>query len=126
MMNPIIKQQLENCRVANVPILSGDMTVIQIPKGSENEVSPYQVNKCYLMALEDYIINPPPDFTLADNWNKGSIPKHKYYKAEIAQVMGKMVRICGCGYDIVTDTDTLYIWEGWVPQKGIKLIRELK
>ena len=113
MINPIIKQQLESCRVADVPILSEDMTVIQI-------------NKCYLLALEDYIINPSPDFTLADNWNRGSVPKHKYYKAEIAQVMGKMVRICGCGYDPVTDTDTFDIWEGWVPQKGIKLIRELK
>lgn len=125
-MNPIIKQQLESCRVANVPILSEDMTVIQIPKGSDNEVSVYQVNKCYLLALEDYILNPPSDFTLADNWNAGSIPKHKYYKAEIAQIMGKMVRICGFGYDPTTDTDMLDIWEGWVPQKGIKLIQELK
>lgn len=126
MMNPIIRHQLENCRVANVPVLSDDMTIVHIVKGSENEVSPYQVNKCYLMALEDYILNPPPDFTLADNWNNGSIPKHKYYKAEISKVVGKMVRICGCGYDMATDTDTLDIWEGWVPQQGIKLIKELK
>lgn len=125
MMNPIIKQQLENCRVANVPILSEDMTVIQIPKGSENEVSPYQVNKCYLMALEDYIINPPPDFTLADNWNKGSIPKYKYYLAEISKVVGKMIYISGVGYNMETATSTLDMWEGWIPQKAIKLIKEV-
>lgn len=125
-MNSVIKSQLEACRVANVPILSEDMTTVFIPKGSENEVSPYQVNKCYLLSLEDYILNPPADFTLADNWNNGSVPTHKYYKAEISKIVGKMVRICGCGYDITTDTDTLDIWEGWVPQKGIKLIKELK
>lgn len=125
MMNPIIKQQLENCRVANVPILSEDMTVIHIPKGSENEVSPYQVNKCYLMALEDYIINPPPDFTLADNWNNGSVPKYKYYLAEISKVVGKMIYISGVGYNMETATSTLDMWEGWIPQKAIKLIKEV-
>ncbi len=125
-MNPIIRAQLEACRVANVPLISEDTTTVFIPKSSEAEVSPYQVNKCYLLALEDYILNPPPDSTLADNWNGGSIPKYKHYKAEISKVVGKMVRICGCGYDPTTDTDTLDIWEGWVPQQGIKLIKELQ
>lgn len=125
-MNPIIRKQLENCRVANVPNFTEETTVLRIPKGSDMTVSPYQVGKYYILELADYIINPPPDFTLASNWNKGSVPTHKYYKCEILQTMGKMVKIIGSGYDIKTNLDANTVWEGWVPQKGIKLIQELK
>lgn len=125
-MNPLVKAQLDSCKVANLPYYDDTTTDLVIPRGSGVEVSPYQVHKCYIMELADYIINPPPDFTLASNWNKGSVPQSKYYIAEVSQLMGKMVRITGCGYDITTDSRTADIWEGWVPQKGIKLIREIK
>lgn len=125
-MNPIIKDQLERCRVANLPYYDEDTTTLTIPKGSAEEVNPYQVHKCYLLQLEEYIVNPPPDFSLHTNWNKGSIPKSRFYNAEISQVMGKMIRISGCGYDMINQCPTADIWEGWVPQKGIKLIKELK
>ena len=124
-MNPIIKSQLEKCTVANIPVFDDSTTTLVIPKGSTLHVSPYQVNKCYIVELADYIINPPPDFTLADNWNNGSVPKWKYYKCEISKVMGKMIRITGCGYDYENNMDTNDVWEGWVPQQGIKLIQEL-
>lgn len=125
MINPVIKQQLESCRVANVPLIADDATSILIPKGSIVQVSTYQVNKCYLVELADVILHPSPDNTLSANWNNGTVPKYKYYKAEISQIMGKMVKICGCGYDMATNTDTCDVWEGWVPQQGIRLIHEL-
>ena len=125
-MNSIIKDQLERCKVAQLPAYSDDDILISIPKGAGVEVSPYQVHKCYLMELADWIIHPSEDFTLATNWNKGSIPKSRFYNAEISQVLGRMVRISGCGYDMINQCPTADIWEGWVPQKGIKLIKELK
>lgn len=125
-MNSTIKKQLQNCRVANIPAFDNNTTEILIKKGNEFAVSPYQVGRCYLIELADYIINPPPDFTLADNWNQGRTPKYKHYKCEIKAVAGKMVRFMGSGYDIVTDTDANYVWDGWAPQKGIKIIEELK
>lgn len=125
MMNSIIKAQLEKCRVANLPQYDDNTTTILIPRGSTVTVSPYQLHKFYLVELADYILNPSPDFTLADNWNNGSIPRSKYYVAEISQLMGKMIKITGCAYDITTHTSTTDSWEGWVPQKGIKLIQEL-
>ena len=125
-MNPIIKDQLERCKVAQLPAYSDEDTLICIPKGAGVEVSPYQVHKCYLMELADWIIHPSDDFTLAANWNKGSVPKSSYYLAEISQVMGKMVKITGRGYDVTTSQPTMDMWEGLLPQKGIKLIKELK
>lgn len=125
-MNNLIKQQLTNCRVANIPPFTDDTTHIEIPKGSTVTISEYQIHKCYLIKLEDYILNPPPNFTLAENWNRGSIPSHKYYKCEILQLNGKMVKIMGCGYLPDTDTDTIDVWSGWVPQAGISIIKELR
>lgn len=124
-MNPLIRKELLNCRVANIPEFDENTTEILIQKGTNLRASEYQLHKCYLVELEDYILNPPPDFTLSVNWNKGTVPPSKFMKCEIAQVMGKMIRIIGCGYDISTNTDMNKVWEGWVPQKGMKLIQQL-
>lgn len=125
-MNPIIKKQLNNCRVANIPNFDDNSSVICIPKGSVLNVTPYQVGKCYLVELADYILNPSQDNLLSSNWNRGTVPKYKYYKCEILKLMGKMICILGCGVHPVTGQDTSDLWEGWVPQAGIKLIQELK
>lgn len=125
-MNPILKKQLQNCRVANVPEFDDNIQLIHIPKGSVLNVTPYQVGKCYLVELADYVVNPPEGYTLASNWNKGSSPKYKFYKCEIVKIVGKMICILGCGFDADLQRDTNDLWEGWVPQAGIKLLQELK
>ena len=84
-MNPIIKKQLENCRVANIPDFDDSTKTITIPKGSALTVTPYQVGKFYLVELADYVINPPEGYTLASNWNKGTSPKYKYYPKLLPQ-----------------------------------------
>ena len=124
-MNPIIKKQLENCKVANIPLFDENTTVINIPKGSVMTVTPYQIGKCYLVELADFVVNPE-DMVFDSNWNKGTVPKYKHYKCEIRKVMGKMICIFGCGYDASTQQDTMDLWEGWVPQTGIKILQELK
>ena len=124
-MNPIIKKQLESCRVANIPMFDENTTVINIPKGSVMTVTPYQIGKFYLVELADFVINPE-DRVFASNWNNGAVPKYKYYNCEIKKVMGKMIFIFGCGYDASTQQDTMDLWEGWVPQTGIKILQELK
>lgn len=125
-MNNIIKKQLENCKVAVIPNYSDTDTRIVIPKGSSMSVTPYQVHHFYIVELGAHIINPPQTSTLASNWNGGRVPSRRYYKCEISNVMGNMVKIIGCGYDPETDSDCSDVWEGWVPQDGIKLIKELK
>lgn len=124
-MNPLIKKQLQNCRVANIPDFDDNTTVIRIPKGAILNITPYQVGKCYVVELADYILNPTESHTLASNWNKGSSPKYKYYKCEISKTVGKMVCILGYGLDTDTMRETSDLWEGWVPQSAIKLLQEL-
>lgn len=125
-MNPLIKKQLSSCKVANIPEFDDNSVIINIPKGSVLNVTHYQVGRCYVVELADYIINPPEGYTLASNWNKGSSPKYKYYKCEIVKIVGKMICILGYGVNPVTGQDTNELWEGWVPQSGIKILQELK
>ena len=126
MINPLIKAQLKNCRVAKIPEFDDNTTTLYIPKGTELHVTPYQVGKCYLIELADYIINPPPEFNLHDNWNQGRVPHYKHYKCEIKALQGKMVQILGCGYDLMADTDANSVWQGWLPQKSITILQELR
>lgn len=125
-MNPIIKKQLESCKVANIPVFDDTTTEIHIPKGAVVNVSAYEVGKCYIVELSDVVLNPPDGSTISTNWNGGAIPKYKYYKCEIVKTVAKMVCIMGFGFDPVTMQEYPDLWQGWVPQEGIKLLQELK
>lgn len=124
-MNRIIKQQLSKCRVAKLPQYEDSTVHMSIPKGSALTVTPYQVNNCYLIELAEFIIHPAEDYSLAVNWNGGSIPPCSHFNAQIEQVMGKMIKFVGQGVDSNTNMFLGVTWEGWVPQNGIKLIRKL-
>lgn len=127
MINSLIQAQLNNCRVAQIPKYDPEtVTLIEIPKGTDYVVTQYQIGTCYLIELADYIIHPSPEFTLAANWNQGRVPTFKHYKAVITAVQGKMVKFLGSGYDIMNEQDSTTVWEGWVPQKGIKILETYK
>lgn len=124
-MNEIIKKQLESCTVAEIPSFDINTTVIRIPKQTENIISKYQLHRFYLVEFHDDILYPSANDSLSANWNKGTHPVSKYNYVEVAQVMGKMIRVNACGYDITTASTTDTIWEGWIPSTHIKILKEL-
>ena len=96
-MNKFIKEQLLKCKVANIPDFNDNTTHIYITKkvccktAEVNNKEKMKLNACYLVKLEDYIINPYPGFTLHDNWNKGIIPKYSCMKIFVKNKVGKMI-----------------------------------
>ena len=125
-MNNLILAQLKLCKKAKIPPIDGDEQIIYIPRG-EIEIPPMVVaGGYYIIELENYIINPPDTFVLHTNWNNGVAPKEKVMQCVVEQVMGKMIRVNGIGYDRVNEC---YIdgteWHGWLPQKSISIIRRL-
>lgn len=82
-------------------------------------------DKCYLVALDDIVLNPPPEVTLHTNWNNGNVPKYKCYKMEVTKIMGNMIKINGVGYDLDTNTTIPYVWSGWIPNDMIKVLSKL-
>lgn len=124
-MNKVVKEQLGKCKVADIPAFDDTTTHIFIPKVSAGSINEYHLHKYFMVEIADYILNPSADFTLADNWNKGTKPPSKYMNVEIIQVMGKMIQISGVSYNPENPVALPTHWEGWIPQKSIKIIKQL-
>ena len=75
--------------------------------------------------MENYIVNPPPNFDLADNWNNGTHPEDRDMNIEIIQATdidlskAKMIKISG------SCSPSGKFWTGWVPKKSIVNFEEI-
>lgn len=124
-MNKFVKEQLSKVKVAQLPPYDDTTKSMLIHKHSDCFASILKRDSCYVMQLAPYVLKSPEGFTLHDNWNNGIAPKHEFIKAEVVQIMGKMVKVNSIGYDYKNNVDTNDIWEGWLPIKSITVIGEL-
>ena len=123
-MNKFVKEQLSKVKIADLPPYD-DSTVTMLIKKQTGSGSMLQRDKCYIIQVEPYVLTLSDGFTLHENWNGGVPPKHEFMKAEVTQIMGKMIKINSVGYDYKNDVDTNDMWEGWLPMKSIKVLGEL-
>ena len=116
-MNKFTKRELE--KLGGLITQAWDETTSHLVISRSGVVSQnlgFQIGEKFTIRLESYIINQPPNFTLAENWNKGTYPPEEVLDVEVARVMGKMIGVKAVG-------KTTHIeWEGWLPQKGFKII----
>lgn len=124
-MNPIVKQQLQSCRIADIPPFTEDTKTIVINKKSDIFGVSVKEGGCYIIELENYILHPYDGFDLHINWNNNIVPVNKYFKCECIKIMGNMIKINGVGYDYETGADFNTLWSGWLPLSGIKIRGEL-
>lgn len=128
-MNKYIKEQLNKVKVCKVPQFNDSTEVIfikQQPLFDKVKNQPFEENHYYLIELEDYVINPPPGFSLHTNWNNNISPTQKYYKCQVVKVMNKMIKILGVGWDNIEKKDLdNEIWDGWLPIKSVNIISEI-
>lgn len=125
MMNPLIKNQLDKLRKMGFPAFNESDRVITLNKRENALDSILREGQCYLISVEDYILNPPEGFTLHTNWNNNVVPKFKFMKIDVLQIMGKMIKVTSMGYDMHTQKDIPEMWSGWLPQKSITIIERL-
>lgn len=127
-MNNTIKQQLDKI-TAPLPSYDDNTTFIAIPKATIEELRAnpqFEINKCYLVELADYILDEPPNFTLSANWNNGVKPRNKHLKIAVNKTMGTMLQVNGFGFDYINQLDTADVYMGlWLPIQGISLISEI-
>lgn len=124
-MHPIIKQQLMKVKAVDLPAWDDSTTNIIINKKEDATPISMQVNHYYVIQLKEYLLNPPQGFDLHVNWNNNVIPKSLFYKCQCLQLMGKMVKIFGVGFDYDNRRDLDDEWVGWLPLKSITVIREI-
>jgi hypothetical protein len=125
MMNKYAKEQLSKVKVAELPPYDDNTSMMFIPKQSSGSGLGVRRDGCYLIQVAPYILNPPEGFTLHDNWNNGVAPKHEFMKAEVCQLMGKMIKVSTLGFDYANNKDIDDIWSGWLPAKAVRVIKEL-
>lgn len=125
-MNPIIKKQLEKCQFAAVPPFDENTTTLIIPKQRPQGIAGLELEHYYQIELRDYLLNPPPDFTFHINWNRGVLPKSKIMRVYPTQKLGNMVKVDGCGYDVIKQEVLEDQYLGlWLPADGFKIQEEI-
>ena len=125
-MNQVIIDQLKKVKIADLPVWDEDDLHMIIPRKQGLLKNNNFAEGCeYIIQLEKYLVEPFEGFTLHDNWNKGISPKHVCLKVKVIKVMGKMINFETVGYDLKSKTVLNDIWNGWLPQKGVKIIESL-
>ena len=124
-MNKVIKDQLEKINRVIVPKYDDNTTLLHFSKADKYNPPTLVENRCYLIQVEDYIVHPFEGFDLHINWNKNVPPKHVFMKVQVLKRMGKMVQVASVGYDMKNHLDTNDMWDGWLPEKSIKILEEI-
>ena len=124
-MNKLILDQLQKCEHCKLPEYDADTTKIFIPKHSIKKELTLELNHCYQIEIADYVLNPTEGFTLSQNWNGGTNPPTKVMNICVIQIMGKMFKVDGIGFDDVLGSPINKSWSGWLPQTAIKISGEI-
>ena len=122
-MNKLIEKQLKDLKAVKVNF-DNNTTKIVIPRTKEIVSEALIKGNVYLIELDDNLLQPTLNSTLASNWNFGKTPKYKMYKLEFLDKMGSMYKFNGIAYkdgvDIYTEE-----WFGWFPEGQFKVIEKL-
>lgn len=115
-MNKFVKQELEKLNDI-LPYWDENTTHLVITKDKHGVINnPLYIGNKFTIKIENYIINQPPNFSLAENWNGGTVPPEEILEVEIIQLMGKMTKVKAVG------KCTRISWEGWLPNKSFKIV----
>lgn len=121
-MNKLISNELKKVAVADLSNHDKTKNEFIIPRFKQVRL---EENSYYLIKLDDALLKPDGMSTLSANWNKGTVPPHKYMKVDVSRVMGKMVQVNGLGYDYDKKEDLSVMWSGWLPVTQIEVISKL-
>lgn len=118
-MNKQVIEQLNKVSVTKVDFNEGD-TEIFIPRTIKILNTSLSQGEYYVIKLNESVVHPPENSTLASNWNRGIVPEHDMYFAEITDKKGNMIRINGVATEFPT-----YRFCGWIPIDGFEVISKL-
>lgn len=122
-MNKVIKDQLSKVRSSNIQF-DDNTTEIFIPKVTETVPQALNIGDIYLIRIDDSVLHPASNSTLASNWNAGKVPKYSTYQVEFIDKMSNMYKFNGIA---IEDGKPLYSenWFGWFPENGFKVISKV-
>ena len=95
-MNKVIQKQLEKLKKTRNFHFDDSTTHLVFERTTEDVNVPdssFVVNGVYKIVIANYIVNPPPNFTLDTDWNKGKKITDTTLFIQINQIAGKMIGI---------------------------------
>lgn len=114
-MNKFTYRELEKVQHLISTNWDNNTTHIIINPNLNRDRSEIGVGETFTIRVENYIINQPPNFTLSEDWNNGTIPPEEILDIEVIQTMGKMTKVKAIG------KCTKIYWEGWLPNKSFNI-----
>lgn len=76
----------------------------------------------YVIQLHDCLFDP--NSLLAINWNKGRLPKCRFYKIDIIQILQNMIKVNAVGYNY-NPMQVEDVFNGWFPLDDVDVISEI-
>ena len=79
-------------------------------------------DKCYVVELKNTCYDPNSLVTL--NWNRGVVPKCRYYNIDVLKIVATMVQVNGFGYNLSpTQIEDKFL--GWLPISEMNVLQKL-
>ena len=126
-MNNRILQQLQKLQIPNKPYFDKNTTELFFPRYVDEEAElTLCVGGIYIITVAPYIIYPPPNFTLTENWNNNIPITDSYLYIEVTGIVGKMIRFTGRGYDVSRQEVNSNFYDNlWLPSKSITILERV-
>lgn len=124
-MSKFLSKQLKMVTAVDLSDVPDDFHVLCIDKQKTLQNVDIHIGESFLIELENYIIHPSENFTLHKNFNNNIAPTEKFMRVIVLEIMGKMVKIEGMGFNMKTHENVGEIWVGWLPRKSMKIKKEL-
>ena len=123
MINKLILKQLEEVQEAEIGEYDKIHHTFHIKKHKDKT---FEYNIMYLVKLDKHLLNAKDNDILVSNWNNGKYPTHEYLRFAVSKKVAKMLYVYGFYYDIENDCDMAEVFEGWLPQEQLQIIKETK
>ena len=122
MINKLITKQLEGLKVAQIDEYDELHHTFHIKKYEEFK---FEKGKCYVLKLDEHLLNATDNVLLVSNWNNGAFPTQQYLKCVVTKQVGKMIYVYGMYYNIESKQQLEEEWVGWLPIEQVKVLEVL-
>jgi len=124
-MNKIIKEQLNNCRVAHIPEFNDDTTHLYIQRNNRMNDT-LLLNNYYLIEILDEVLKDVGMLTLIRE-KSSYVLQSKYLKCMATKFLDGWTRFDGVGYDIMNKQDLNDVYLGlWLPHNSYRIINKIE
>ena len=117
-INPLIKEQLENCRSADLSNLDTETYTLYIPQIKTIKL---EENKSYVIRIDKSCM---VSSMFNSNWNMGIPPSAEYMLVDIVKITSQTIKVNGIEFNVETGTPGTKVWSGWLLTQCVEVLKK--